>query len=107
MTTPSLLWTRPAELAVASVEVRRITIDISGILDSGQTPTNPIATLVDEVTNVALTNGLVDLPTIDGTIISVVVQNLVANHNYRLVVTFDIVATLFTRAIATMLKCEF
>ena len=83
------LSTVPAIVKTTSAAVLSIPFDVAGLLAVGETATVPTATLTDIETG-AVTRLT---PTQAGTVLTVVVQRLAANHDYQLVWGWTVSAT--------------
>jgi len=83
------LSTNPAVVKTTSAAVLSIPFDVAALLATGETATLPTAALTD------LETGAVTrlTPTQAGTVLTVVVQRLTANHDYRLVWQWTVSAT--------------
>ena len=83
------LSTTPAVIETTSAAILAIPFDLAALLAVGQTASAPTATLTD------LATGAVTRPEVTqaGTVLTAVVQRLVAFHDYRLLWSWQINAT--------------
>jgi hypothetical protein len=88
-----------------SAEKLPVEIDMIDLLDVGlgEVVGSPDTDLIDIATNVNYAAGLNGAPTVDGTVLTQSLHNLIAGHRYRLVVVFNASAS---KTFETVLEVE-
>ena len=100
------VFTIPRQIEILSAEVLPIEVDVTDLLDDGETPSTPVITLTDMTTGAAYASGLSGSPAFVGNVCGQTITTLVGGHSYRLLLTF-LAAVGKTRACALLIECPF
>lgn len=101
--------TVPGSITVLSGETLPISIDMTLLVNTGETPSTPTSALFDITSTspgTSFPTGLSGAPTIAGNVVTQKVTGLTAGHTYRLVLGFTAVAGKIWQA-GVIITCPF
>lgn len=103
---PTTLRGSPATIQVGSRAVEAIPFDLTDSLGAGESASSPNSALTDLTTGATYAAGIVSTA-LAGSVITVTVHDLVAEHVYRLEVWYSIAATAKVEHFGIQIVCPF